>query len=188
MITLSCSCGSVGTTRRHPLKGLSADERAALIRRAFSVSGGFLALELDASWHPGDDEPAESCVVLADMDSLDASVGLDAEGAARIRALLEHAHVGGRPLPAPVDVGAVRFRVAPSEEFVPAVTYLVTDGTETVLEVSVSMPHEGLLDSLVALHQAEGVPGLARVDALARRLGLAGAIGHVLHERSVAVA
>ena len=75
------------------MRGLSADERAALIRDAFSVSGGFLALEVDASWHPGSVEPTESCVVLADLDSLDASAGLDADGAKAIRDLLEIGHV-----------------------------------------------------------------------------------------------
>ena len=139
------------------MRGLSADERATLIRDAFSVSGGFLALEVDASWHPGSVEPTESCVVLADLDSLDASAGLDADGAKAIRDLLEIGHVRGQPLPAPVEVGSVRFRVAPADEFGPAMSYLVTDGTETLLEATVPVPHADLLPALVAVHRERGV-------------------------------
>ena len=184
MITLSCSCGSAGTTRRHPMRGLSADERAALIRDAFSVSGGFLALEVDASWHPGSVEPTESCVVLADLDSLDASAGLDADGAKAIRDLLEVGHVGGQPLPAPVEVGSVRFRVAPADEFGPAMSYLVTEGTETLLESTVPVPHDDLLPALVAVHSERGVPGLTSLDALAARFGLATALAHLSREHT----
>ena len=188
MITLSCSCGSAGSTRRHPLRGMSADERAALIRDAFSVSGGFLALEVDASWHPGADEPTEGCVVLADLDSLDASAGLDAAGAKAIRDLLEIGHVRGQALPAPVEVGSVRFRVAPADEFGPAMAYMVTDGTETLLDATVPVPHQDLLADLVELHRDLGTDALVRVDALAARTGLAAAIGRVRSERGVAVA
>jgi hypothetical protein len=179
MITLSCSCGSAGTTRRHPMRGLSAVERAALIREAFSVSGGFLALEVDASWHPGSDEPAEGCVVLADLDSLDASAGLDADGAKAIRDLLEVGHVRGQRIPTPVEVGSVRFRVAPADEFGPAMSYVVTDGTETLLEATVPVPHADLMSALVTVHREHGVPGLTRLDVLAGRLGLAAAIAQL---------
>ena len=166
------------------MRGLSADERAALIRDAFSVSGGFLALEVDASWHPGSVEPTESCVVLADLDSLDASAGLDAEGAKAIRDLLEIGHVRGQSLPAPVEVGSVRFRVAPADEFGPAMSYLVTDGTETLLEATVPVPHDDLLPALVAVHSERGVPGLTALDALAARFGLATALAHLGRERA----
>jgi hypothetical protein len=167
---------------------MSADERAALIRDAFSVSGGFLALEVDASWHPGSDEPSEGCVVLADLDSLDASAGLDAAGAKAIRDLLEIGHVRGQALPAPVEVGSVRFRVAPADEFGPAIAYVVTEGTETLLDATVPVPHQDLLAELVALHGELGTDGLVRVDALAARTGLAAAIARVRQQRSAAVA
>ena len=171
------------------MRGLSADERAALIRGAFSVSGGFLALEVDASWHPGSDEPAESCVVLADLDSLDASAGLDAAGAKAIRDLLEIGHVSGQPLPAPVEVGSVRFRVAPADEFGPAMSYLVTEGTETLLEATVPVPHDDLLPALVAVHSERGVPGLTSLDALAGlRVGLVTAVAHLDRGERAAVA
>jgi len=188
MITLSCSCGSTGTTRRHPMRGMSADERAALIRDAFSVSGGFLALEVDASWHPGSDAPTEECVVLADLDSLDASAGLDADGASAIRALLEIGHVRGQALPAPVEVGAVRFRVGPADEFGPAMSYVVTEGTETLLAATVPVPHDDLMPALVAAHRAHGRDGLARVDVLAARLGLAAALAQLDQKSRTAVA
>ncbi|WP_421735741.1 hypothetical protein [Cellulomonas sp.] len=188
MITLSCSCGSAGSTRRHPLRGMSADERAALIRDAFSVSGGFLALEVDASWHPGSDEPAEGCVVLADLDSLDASAGLDAAGAKAIRDLLEVGHVRGQALPAPVEVGSVRFRVAPADEFGPAMAYMVTDGTETVLDATVPVPHPDLLPELVAVHRELGVDALAQLDVLAARTGLAASIARMRQGGAAAVA
>jgi hypothetical protein len=158
------------------MRGLSADERATLIRDAFSVSGGFLALEVDASWHPGTVEPTEACVVLADLDSLDASAGLDAEGATAIRALLEVGHVRGQRIPAPVEVGSVRFRVAPADEFGPAMSYVVTEGTETILEATVPVPHADLLPSLVAVLAEQGLDGLARLDVRAARLGLAAAL------------
>ncbi len=168
------------------MRGLSADERAALIRQAFSVSGGFLALEVDASWHPGSDEPTESCVVLADLDSLDASAGLDADGARAIRALLEIGHVAGQPIPSPVEVGSVRFRVAPADEFGPAMSYVVTEGTETLLEATVPVPHENLMPALLGVHRELGVEGIVRVDVLAARLGLAAAVA--LDARHTAVA
>lgn len=170
------------------MRGLSADQRAALIRDAFSVSGGFLALEVDASWHPGSDEPTEGCVVLADLDSLDASAGLDADGAKTIRDLLEIGHVRGQSLPAAVEVGTVRFRVAPADEFGPAMSYLVTDGTETLLEATVQVPHVDLLPELVAVHGELGADALARVDVVAARTGLAAAISRVRQERATAVA
>ncbi|GEK23031.1 hypothetical protein CXY01_35510 [Cellulomonas xylanilytica] len=166
------------------MRGLSADERAALIRDAFSVSGGFLALEVDASWHPGSVEPTESCVVLADLDSLDASAGLDAEGAKAIRDLLEIGHVSGQPLPAPVEVGSVRFRVAPADEFGPAMSYLVTDGTETLLEATVPVPHDDLLPALVAVHSERGAAGLTSLDVLAARFGLATALTRLGREHA----
>jgi hypothetical protein len=167
---------------------MSADERAVLIRDAFSVSGGFLALEVDASWHPGSDEPTEGCVVLADLDSLDASAGLDAAGAKAIRDLLEIGHVRGQALPAPVEVGTVRFRVAPADEFGPAIAYMVTDGTETLLDATVPVPHQDLLADLVDLHRDLGAEALVRVDACAGRLGLVTAIARVRGERGAAVA
>ena len=79
--------------------------------------------------------------MLADLDSLDASAGLDAAGAKAIRDLLEIGHVRGQALPAPVEVGSVRFRVAPADEFGPAMAYMVTDGTETLLDATVPVPH-----------------------------------------------
>lgn len=170
------------------MRGMSADERAALIRDAFSVSGGFLALEVDASWHPGSEEPTEGCVVLADLDSLDASAGLDAAGAKAIRDLLEVGHVRGQALPSPVVVGQVCFRVAPADEFGPAIAYVVTEGTETLLDATVPVPHQDVLPALVDLFREHGVDALVRVDALAARTGLVPAIARVQHERGVAVA
>jgi hypothetical protein len=170
------------------MRGMSADERTALIRDAFSVSGGFLALEVDASWHPGSEEPTEGCVVLADLDSLDASAGLDAAGAAAIRDLLEVGHVRGQLLPTPIEVGSVRFRVAPADEFGPAIAYVVTEGTETLLDATVPVPHQDMLPALVDLYREHGADALVRADALAGRTGLAVAIGRVRHERGAAVA
>ena len=166
------------------MRGLSADERAALIRDAFSVSGGFLALEVDASWHPGSDAPTEACVVLADLDSLDASAGLDADGASAIRRLLEVGHVRGQALPAPVEVGPVRFRVGPADEFGPAISYVVTDGTETLLEATVPVPHDDMLPALVAVHSSRGATGLTSLDTLAARFGLATALAHLDRDRA----
>ena len=90
----------------------------------------------------------------------------------------------GQSLPAPVEVGAVRFRVAPADEFGPAMSYLVTEGTETLLESTVPVPHDDLLPALVAVHSERGVPGLTALDALAARFGLAAALVHLGRERA----
>jgi hypothetical protein len=121
--------------------------------------------------------------VLADLDSLDASAGLDADGATAIRDLLEIGHVRGQRLPAPVEVGSVRFRVAPADEFGPAMSYVVTEGTETLLEATVPVPHQDLLPVLVAVHEERGVAGLLSLDVLAARYGLATAVAHLDRER-----
>src|SRR4051794_16581059 len=106
MVTISCSCGAASTTRHNPLRGLTADERAALIRSAFSVHAGFLAVEVDASWPPAHVEPRGACFVLAALDAIAATLGLVAEDARLVRELLDQSHVGGQALPVEAQVGA----------------------------------------------------------------------------------
>ncbi|MDM7830191.1 hypothetical protein [Cellulomonas edaphi] len=187
MVTISCSCGSASTTRANPLRGLSLPDRVDLVRAAYSVHAGFLSLEVDASWHPSQDDAAESCVVLVDLDALDATEGLDPADARTLRNLLEVAHVRGRLLPQAVEHGSVRFRVAPADDFDGTVTYLVLDGATTVLEQSGPLERD-LLDQLVGLYQSFGVAALVQVDGLAPRLGLRSAMDGVLRARTPSVA
>jgi hypothetical protein len=187
MVTISCSCGSASRTSRNPLRGLALTDRVDLVRAAYSVQAGFLTLELDASWHPAQDEPSEACVVLLDMDALDATEGLDEPDARSLRNLLEVAHVRGRLLPPPVEHGTVRFRVTPSDEFDGSVTYLVLDGATTLLEQTAPLDN-GLLDELVDLFQTYGPATLVQVDGLAPRLGLRTAAAGVMRARTPSVA
>ncbi|MEN0130247.1 MAG: hypothetical protein AAGC49_12460 [Brevundimonas sp.] len=187
MVTISCSCGSASTTRANPLRGLPLADRVDLVRAAYSVHAGFLTLDVDASWHPSADEPREDCVVLLDMDALDATEGLDEPDARSLRNLLEIAHVRGRLLPQPVEVGTARFRVAPADEFDGTVTYLVLDGATTLLEQTGPLDR-GVLDELVGLYRAFGTAALVQVDGLAPRLGLRTAMDGVLRARTPSVA
>lgn len=188
MVTISCSCGAVTTSRRNPLHAMSAAERFECVRTAWSACDGFLTIEVDASWHPGTDAPDERCVVLVDMDALDACAGLDPIEAEGIAALLRLAHVRGRVLPDPVLVGPVRFRVTPAEEFTGAVTYLVHDGETTLLEHTCAYGGRDELTSLVDLYREHGAPALVQVDGLADRLGLALAVEGVRRARTPSVA
>lgn len=179
MVTISCSCGTSATRRPNPLRGLPVEERLALVAEAFSVHGGFLTLELDASWHPGSDEPGTGCVVLADLDEIDACEGLDDEDGRRVRAALGPAHVTGRPLPRPVEVEGLTFRATPAAEFGPAVTYVAYDHDGTALEVVTPLSERDILADLVELYRAHGRPALVRVDRIAARAGLLRAIDSV---------
>jgi hypothetical protein len=188
MVTISCSCGAASATRRNPLRGLTTDERAALIRSAFSVHAGFLAVEVDASWHPVHVEPTEACFVLADLDAIDATAGLAAEDARRIRDLLDESHVGGQALPVEAQVGSVRFRVTPADDFVGHLTYLVHDGPATLLEVGVPRSEAHVLAELVDLYRTHGRAAVVQVDGLAPRIGLGAAIEGVRRARTASVA
>ena len=186
-MTISCSCGSASTTRHNPLRGLALADRVDVVRAAYSVHAGFLTLEVDGSWHPVQDEPDEACVVLLDMDALDATEGLDEPDSRSLRNLLEVAHVRGRLLPLPVQHGSARFRVAPADEFDGSVTYLVLDGATTLLEQTAPLAR-GLFDEVVALYQAFGPAALVQVDGLAPRLGLQTAVDGVMRARTPSVA
>jgi len=191
-VTLSCSCGAVTTSRRNPLRGLSLEERTELVRTAYSAHDGFLTLELDASWHPGAGEdgfaPDEGCVVLADMDALDACEGLSDDERYGLTALLGITHVRGRVLPEPAEVGSVRFRVAPAYGFDAEVTYVVHDGPTTLLEVTCAYGGRDELASLVRLYRDLGPAAVVQVDGLAPRLGLAAAVAGVTRARTASVA
>ncbi|RHA37136.1 hypothetical protein [Cellulomonas rhizosphaerae] len=187
MVTISCSCGSASTTRRNPLRGLSLEDRVELVRDAYSVHAGFATLEVDASWHPAQDDASEACVVLLDLDALDATEGLDDADARCLRNLLEVAHVRGRLLPPLVAVDGVQFRIAPDDVFTGDVTYLVHDGSTTLLEHTGPL-ERALLDELVGLHRAFGPAALVQVDGLAPRLGLRAAVDGVLRARTPSVA
>ncbi|GEL96086.1 hypothetical protein [Cellulomonas composti] len=187
MATISCSCGATTTTRGNPLRGLSLEDRVELVRTAFAVDDGIATLELDGSWHPGG-EPDVACVVLADVDLVDACVGLRADERRSLSTLLGLSHVSGRLLPAPVEVGPVRFRVTPAEEFTGAVTYLVYDGPRTLLEITEQLDDRRTLGLLVALYQDHGPAAVVQVDGLAPRLGLAAAIAGVTRARTPHVA
>ena len=126
--------------------------------------------------------------MLADLDSLDASAGLDAAGAKAIRDLLEVGHVRGQRAAVAGRGRAVRFRVAPADEFGPAIAYVVTEGTETLLDATVPVPHRTCSRRSWRCYREHGVDALVRVDALAARTGLVPAIARVQHERGVAVA
>ncbi|GCE78437.1 hypothetical protein CBZ_34930 [Cellulomonas biazotea] len=188
MVTISCSCGSVCDSRRNPLRGLDVAERLRLVEEAFAVHDGFLTLEVDAAWHPGSDDPGPSCVVLVDLDEVDACVGLAADDAAAVRAALRGTRVGGRPLPAPVLVDGTWFRVAPAQGFVPHVTYVVHDGAGTVLEVDEPLVERDLVAELVDTFARAGRDGLVHLDAVAARRSLAGALDAARHAPAVAVA
>lgn len=188
MVTISCSCGAASTTRRNPLRGLTVDERATLVRSAFSVHAGFLAVEVDGSWHPVHVEPTEACFVLADLDAIDATEGLTGEDARRIRDLLDESHVGGRALPVEAQVGSVRFRVTPADDFMGHLTYLVHDGPATLLEVGVPRSEAHVLAELVDLFRSHGRAAVVQVDGLAPRIGLGAAIEGVRRARTASVA
>ena len=188
MVTISCSCGSVCDSRRNPLRGLDLQARLDAVRSAFAVHDGFLTLELDAAWHPGADEPGPACVVLVDLDELDACVGLPADDAATVRAELRGIRVAGRTMPAPVVVDGTWFRVAPAQGFVPHVTYVVHDADGTVLEVDEPLVERDLLAELVDEFGRSGRPGLVRLDAVAARRSLAGALDEARRAVAVAVA
>ena len=174
MVTISCSCGAAATSRTHPLRGMPIEERMELVRTAYSAYDGFLTLEADASWHPGSSEPDPGCVVLVDMDALDACEGL--------------ADVRGRVLPPPVEIGTVRFRVSPSFGFDAEVVYVVHDGPQTLLELTCAYGGRGELASLVALYSEHGPAAVVQVDGLAPRLGLAAAVAGVSRARTPSVA
>lgn len=188
MVTISCSCGSVCDSRRNPLRGLDVAERLRLVEAAFSAHDGFLTLELDAAWHPGSDEPGPACVVLVDLDELDACAGLDEDDARTLRAALRGTRVAGRALPAPVLVDGTWFRVAPAQGYVPHVTYVVHDESGTVLEVDEPLVERDLLAELVDEFGRGGRDGLVRLDALAARRSLAGALDALRLPAEVAVA
>jgi hypothetical protein len=176
MVTISCSCGSTATRRPNPLRGLPVEERLALVADAFAAHGGFLTLEVDASWHPGSDEPGTGCVVLADLDEIDAAEGLTDDDARRLRAVLGAARVTGRPLPLPVELDGLTFRATPAAEFRPVVTYVAYDRDGTALEAVAELSERDLLGELVELYRDHGRPALTRVDRAAPRVGLAAAI------------
>ncbi len=169
------------------MRGLSLGDRLELLREAYSVHDGLVALELDGSWHPGA-EPGVECVVLADLDLVDASEGLSDEEARSLAAFLRLSHVRGRLLPDEVVVDGVRFRVTPADEFTGHVTYLVHDGELTLLEST--GPYEGraTLPALVALYRAYGRAAVVQTHGLASRLGLAAAITGVDRARTPSVA
>jgi hypothetical protein len=188
MVTISCSCGAASTTRRNPLRGLTLDERTALIRSAFSVHAGFLAVEVDGSWHPAHVDPTEACFVLADLDAIDATDGLTGDDARRVRDLLDQSHVGGRALPVEAQVGSVRFRVTPADDFMGRLTYLVHDGAATLLEVAVPREEPHVLADLVDLFRTHGAAAVVQADGLAPRIGLGAAIEGVRRARTASVA
>jgi hypothetical protein len=188
MVTISCSCGATATSRRNPLAGMTLAERLERVRTAWSAHDGFLTLELDAAWHPGSSEPDPSCVVLVDMDALDACTGLGDQEGEGIAALLRLAHVHGRVLPPAVEVGPVRFRVTPAEDFVGEVTYLVHEGPRTLLEVTCRYGGRDELASLVELYRVHGPAAVVQVDGLAGRLGLPAAVEGVRRARTASVA
>ena len=162
------------------------------VRTAYSAHDGFLTLEVDASWHPGlghgDDEPGAGCVVLVDMDALDACEGLPDDERRGLETLLGISHVRGRVLPAVVEVGSVRFRVSPSFGFASEVTYVVYDGPTTLLELTCAFGGRDELRSLVELYRAHGPAAVVQVDGLAPRIGLAAAVDGVLRARTPSVA
>lgn len=188
MVTISCSCGAAATSRTHPLRGMPIEERMELVRTAYSAYDGFLTLEADASWHPGSSEPDPGCVVLVDMDALDACEGLADDERRGLSALLGIAHVRGRVLPPPVEIGTVRFRVSPSFGFDAEVVYVVHDGPQTLLELTCPYGGRGELASLVALYSEHGPAAVVQVDGLAPRLGLAAAVAGVSRARTPSVA
>lgn len=188
MVTISCSCGSVTDSRRNPLRGLDVAARLEAVGAAFAVHDGFLTLEVDAAWHPGSDEPGAACVVLVDLDELDACAGLDDADAQAVRAALRGTRVGGRTMPAPVLVDGTWFRAAPAQGFVPHVTYVVHDADGTVLEVDEPLVERDLLAELVDEFARSGRAGLVRLDALAARRSLAGALDEARDVAVVAVA
>lgn len=198
MVTISCSCGAVTTSRRNPLRALGLEERMEAVRTAYSAHDGFLTLEVDASWHPGladagqgdepGEEPDEDCVVLVDMDALDACEGLPDDERAGLERLLGISHVRGRVLPPPVEVGPVRFRVSPSFGFDGEVTYVVHEGATTLLEVTCPYGGRDELRSLVDLYRAHGAAAVVQVDGLAPRIGLAAAVEGVGRARTPSVA
>ncbi|WP_029291343.1 hypothetical protein [Cellulomonas sp. HZM] len=187
MIAISCSCGSTSTTRSNPLRGLTLGERCDRIRGAHSVHGGFLALEVDASWHPSADEPSPSCVVLADLDALDASVGLADDEARVVRNMLEVAHVGGRLLPRPVDAGGAVVTVTPADDFLGTVIYAVQHGPRTLLEVEEPFEN-GVAQELADLFARHGAAAVVQADGLAGRIGLRAAVAGITRARTASVA
>lgn len=180
MVTISCSCGAVTTSRRHPLLGLALADRLALVETAFAVEGGFLTLEVDGSWHPG--EPDESCVVLVDLDAIDAAAGLDEDDARRLRSALHLARSGGRMLPDEVARGRLRLRARPADTFRAQVTYVVEDAGRTLLEVTAEPGEPSLLEALVAVHDRLGADAWARVAAVARRPSSRGRLAAAIAE------
>ena len=191
MATISCSCGATTSSGRNPLRGLTLEDRVELVRTAYAVNDGIATLELDGSWHPGG-EPDPWCVVLVDVDLVDACAGLTPDERRSLSTLLGLAHVSGRLLPAPVEVasegGAVRFRVTPADEFTGAVTYLVHEGARVLLEVTEQLDDRRTLGALVALYQDHGPAAVVQVDGLAGRLGLAAAIDGIRRARTASVA
>ncbi|CAM5786755.1 Ribosome maturation factor RimP OS=Cellulomonas persica OX=76861 GN=CPE01_13700 PE=4 SV=1 [Cellulomonas persica] len=188
MVTISCSCGAAANSRTHPLRGVPIEERMDLVRTAYSAYDGFLTLEVDASWHPGSSEPEADCVVLVDMDALDACEGLSDEERHGLSALLGIAHVRGRVLPPPVEIGSVRFRVSPAFGFDGEVVYVVHDGPQTLLEVTCPYGGRGELAALVELYSEHGPAAVVQVDGLAPRLGLSAAIAGIARARTPSVA
>jgi len=187
MVTISCSCGSVSTTRRNPLSGLTLRDRVEVIRAAHSVHSGFLALEVDAAWHPSSADPDVSCVVLADLDAVDASEGLTPQEARMVQDLLEVAHVRGRLLARAVDHGPLRVQVAPADDFAGTVTYVVQDGPTTLLEID--EPYDAQLFADLADPPATlGRTAIVQVDGLAGRIGLTAALAGVRRARTSSVA
>jgi len=182
MVTISCSCGAVTTARRHPLVGLGLAERLALVEAAFAVEGGFLTLEADASWHPAASDPDEACVVLVDLDAIDASAGLDDEDARRLRAALHLARSGGRMLPDEVALGRTRFRARPADSFRPQVTYVIEEAGRTLLEVTAEPGEPPVLGALVDAYDRLGPDAAARVAAVARRRSSRGRLAAALVE------
>lgn len=180
MVTISCSCGAVTTSRRHPLLGLALADRLALVETAFAVEGGFLTLEVDGSWHPG--EPDESCVVLVDLDAIDAAAGLDEDDARRLRAALHLARSGGRMLPDEVAIGRIRLRARPADTFRPQVTYVVEDAGRPLLELTAEPGEPALLAALVAAHERLGPDAWAHVASVARRSSSRGRLAAALAE------
>ncbi|WP_129336167.1 hypothetical protein [Cellulomonas endophytica] len=190
MTTLSCSCGLVATTRRNPFAGLGLAERLALVEAAWSVEDGFLVLELDGAWHPAHGEPDEACVLLADLDEVDATAGLGTEEAARLRAALAGARLGGLDLPLPHEAEGLRVRVRPAREFAPALLVTAEDADGPALDAVVAAPADvpsaagEVLAAVVALHARHGRAGLVALDRLAGRHPLLDAVAAV--ERALA--
>ncbi|SFB36139.1 hypothetical protein SAMN05421867_11751 [Cellulomonas marina] len=162
-MTISCSCGVAASVRRHPLRRAPLAERLALLAAAVRVEDGFCTVELDGSWHPDGEEPGLDCVVLADLDELDATEGLDPREATQVRAALTGVRLLGRDLPGPLEVDGLRLHVRPAWEYAPALVVSVDDAQGPVVELLAAPDEVDLLPALVELHRTGGRSALHRL-------------------------